>query len=283
MTEVIAAGQYDSERAFLFETSGRTHTIRLVGKSYNEKIFSWNGNRLSDGCYRNNIFVASTFDATNPYIYVIENDSVRKVFTGGSIITSIRFCADSTLIAVGDRGGRVYYIDLLTENVTKKKLSDLGLEKPGRKLWRVNVKNNGYIICGAKQLCLDFDGDKVNNIGDFDFTEHIFDYAIQLEQEVWVSGLFQTYGMLFKLKSGILSNYDVPTDKKYAPLITEHNSKLILAKKSVFYGLPGDWKKIHDFGEPTLIELVALPNIENELLCVGYTGKLEWITLPRAS
>lgn len=280
MKKVIAAGQYDNQRAFLFETREKTNLVRLIGKNFDEVFFTWRGTELTDGCYRNNIFVASTNEVKKPYIYVIENKSVRKIFTNGRLLTSVRFCADSRLVAVGDRGGRIYYIDLHTDKVTEEKLSDFGVEKPGRKLRRVNIKKNGYIICGVKQLCLDFHSHYMTNVGDFDFSEQTFEYAIQFKQEIWVSGLFQTYAVLFQLAQESIVTYEVPTDKNYAPLIIQHNSKLILAKEAIFYGIPGNWEKIHDFGEPTIIELVILNDIPNEVLCVGYTGTLEWITLP---
>ena len=82
------------------------------------------------------------------------------------------------------------------------------------------------------------------------------------------------------LQGETIKFYDTPTAKHSAPILFFYDNQLVIGYDKVFMVQPGSWQVILDFGEPSIIAILRLQNIPDKLICIGYTGKIEMVTIP---
>lgn len=272
---IIAAGQYDDTRVYLISTDGIKNQIDLYDGQSKSNLTSWTGIEISGACFNQGVFALTTLDSL---VYVVEDGKVRDIGLDGYLLNTISILDKENLVGAGNKG-RLYQINLINSSIKEDRLSTYGFSKPGRDFIGSAFSEKGHLFFGKKRLLIEVENGLMKDIGGITSGEEFYFSCIAQDHSIWVAGLRGPKAVLANYSDGAGYIYDAPTESHRAPVISMFDNSLLIGCQKIFVGRPDKWTMIHDFGENTLISMVVLPSKPKTLFCIGYTGKIDQISI----
>ncbi|MEW6156384.1 MAG: hypothetical protein AB1813_03070 [Verrucomicrobiota bacterium] len=216
-------------------------------------------------------------------------DGINYLFRDGAILTlehsdkrawinGVLALDEQTALLVGNTG--VYFtLDCATLQLTRSRLRDSQIEKPGRDLLSVRRLKTEIIATGTKELLLQWRESGWINLLPGRSGPMFFWDAIAVGDTIWISAVQGQNAFLGALnrKSPSVDYYPLPLSGIDAPILDYCNDNFILAGESILIGKPGKWQVHAGFSGGGAAGIIRNPG-ESRICIIGDGGEKIFIS-----
>lgn len=280
---VIGGGRLSSGRFYVVATKGDRNTVYWMDPGRIHKT-KWDGFDVVACCTVGECLVCLT---SGEVVYVVEGDAVSTIAVprAAAGLNAVAPLGAQRALAGGDKGV------VLSINLEKRRARLLDLQaryaRPERDILTVVAVPGGVLLLGRDELLVHLD------------LKREFVYAATAEAEagvvqftdgalangrLWLLALVQgrPYLATYDQRTDAFAYYDAPgggSAEGRAPVMQSQGTRLILASRVVYAGMPDHWMAVADLKEPVAAAIILSENA-SECDVVTTNGDVVPVKLP---
>ena len=244
---IIASDTLPSGQLMCVATERTHNSVYLFDGAAWRRLVRWGGHEVTAACACGDTIVCAALDDV---VYLVQGATISKVKLPKDSDWIYGAAALSGEVALlGGLG--LHLISVADQTVTRKRLSEFNISKPGRGILAVvntgSPQNSRTLLLGKKNLLVDYRGDSAVELIDskkLPGRELFFQDAAKVGNDLWLAGTSGAHPFLARLDGDTVQFVDLPPTRQNAPSIMELNGEVIVGADGLFAGKPGQWRQI---------------------------------------
>ena len=240
---VVGCGTLRSGRPVCVASNRKHTTVHVFDGTVWEGTAGWRANEVTAACVCGDAVVCA---ALNDEAYVVEGVDVLPVKLPQQsdwIYGAAALSDDVALLG----GPGLFLLSIKDQTVTRRRLSEFNISRPGRDVLRIVRTGGRTIVLGKKNLLVDFRGDSAVELLDRRAVGHelFFSGAAQVGPDLWLTGSANLRPFLARLSGNTVQFEDVPLTGKSMPVLAALNDdELLIGCERLLAGRPGQWREV---------------------------------------
>jgi hypothetical protein len=143
-------------------------------------------------------------------------------------------------------GSGLFVLSITDRSVTRRRLSEFNISRPGRDILRIVRTGGTTIVLGKKNLLVEYRGDAALELVDRRAVgkEVFFSGAAQLGPDLWLTGSSNLIPFLARRAGNRVQFEDAPFTRPARPVVVALGDELLLGGAQLFAGMPGRWREL---------------------------------------
>jgi hypothetical protein len=241
---IIGFGTLRSGQLMCVATERTHNSVHVFDGNAWRKLVRWAGHEATAACACGDTVVCAALDDV---VYLVDGTTVSRVALpkqGDWIYAAAALSEDTALL--GGSGGLVL-VSTRDQSVTRRRLSEFNVSRPGRHILGIARTASRVLLLGKKNLVVDYKGNSAAELigrKALGSEERFFQDAVELDQDLWLSGMSGPHPFLARMVDGGLHDEPIPVTRQTSPSLAVLGSELVIGAERLWAGKPGQWREV---------------------------------------
>ena len=274
---IVAAGTLRSGQIVCVATERSHNTVYALDGRRWEQLVRWPGTEVTAACACGDTIVCAALDDV---VYLVRGTTVtRAALPDGSdwVYGAAALSDDEALLG----GAGLFVLSVADGTVTRRRLSEFGISRPGRQVLGVVRTGGRTLVLGKKNLLVEFRGDSAAELVPAKALagrELFFRAAVDVDGVLWLAGTGPR-AFLARHEGDTVRAEEIPVDGQSAPVLAGlGGGELLLGAERLFAGRPGGWRELLAGPVPSGPVVATTPCPDGARVCVVSAGGSSFLT-----
>ena len=239
---IVGLGTLGSGRPVCVVTTGKRNAVHAFDGSEWQLAAAWNGKEVTAACACGDTVVCAALDDAAYLVRGADVSPVTLPEQSDWIYGAAALSDDVALLG----GAGLFLLSVNDGSVTRRRLSEFNISRPGRDILNVVRTGGRTIVLGKKNLLVEYHGESAVELVDRRAIgkELFFEDATQLGPDLWLSGRSNLQPFLARLAGNTVQFEDVPLAAKVATALGVVGGELLVGGERLLAGKPGQWREL---------------------------------------
>ncbi len=203
---------------------------------------AWSGNEVTAACACGDAVVCAALDDQAYLVRGAEVTPLKLPEQSDWIYGAAALSDDVALLG----GSGLFVLSLMDRSVTRRRLSEFNISRPGRDILRIVRTGGTTIVLGKKNLLVEYRGDAALELVDRRAVgkEVFFSGAAQLGPDLWLTGSSNLIPFLARRTGNRVQFEDIPFTRQAGPVVAALGDELLVGGQQLLAGMPGRWREL---------------------------------------